>query len=154
MLEHERQLIPDDGVERPTRSEREEFFIPEEEPRVTQELSPLVEVFRAQLVPCLEECRLGRNGLFLDAGTVDGAASWPEATKLRELAFALQQIFAQDGDRCAIVDEFLDLCTIHGENNPGEPRLARMFLEHIEKEHVGTPTEPPPPWMQKPEVKP
>lgn len=149
MVEHERKLIPDDGVERPTRAEREEFFIPEEAPRVTQELSPLVEVFRAQLVPLLEECRTGRSGLFLDAG----ADSWPEATKLRELAFALQQIFAQDGDQCAIVNEFLDLCTIHGENNPGEPRLARLFLERIEKEHVGTPTEPPAPWERKPEVR-
>lgn len=149
MLEQERKLIPDDGVERPSRAEREEFFIPEEAPHITQELSPLVEVFRAQLLPLLEECRAGRSGLFLDAG----AESWPAATKLRELAFALQQIFAQDGDRCAIVDEFLDLCTIHGENNPGEKRLARMFLERIEKENVGTPTEPPPPWMQKPEAK-
>jgi hypothetical protein len=153
-VEQERKLIPDDGVERPTRAEREEFFIAEEVPHVTQELSPLVEVFRAQLIPCLEECRTGRSGLFLDAGLVDGADSWPEATKLRELAFALQQIFSQDGDRCAIVDEFLDLCTIHGENNPGEKRLARLFLDRIEKENVGTPTEPPPPWMQKPEVKP
>lgn len=156
-VDEERRLIPDDGVERATRAEREEFFVPEDAPPAKPELSPLVEVFTAQLISCLEECRAGRSGLFSDTfatGADAGAKGWPEATKLRELAFALQQIFAQDGDRCAIVDEFLDLCTIHGENNPGEARLARLFLERIEKQQVGTPTEAPPPWMQRPEAKP
>ena len=41
-----------------------------------------------------------------------------------------------------LCDEFLDLCTIHGENDPGEPRLARTFLARIEKGEVGMPTEP------------
>jgi len=30
------------------------------------------------------------------------------------------------------------LCSIHGESNPGERRLARMFLERIEKGEVGS----------------
>lgn len=152
-MDEERKLIPEDSAQRATRAEREEFFVPEDAPRERPELLPLVEVFSAQLIPCLEECRAGRSGLFHDSFAA-GAESWPEAAKLRELAFALQQVFAQQGDRSAIVDEFLDLCTIHGENDPGEKRLARMFLERIEKERVGTPTEPPPPWINKPETKP
>ncbi len=53
----------------------------------------------------------------------------------------LQSILAQSGERSALCDEFLDLCTIHGENDPGEPRLARVFLARIEKGEVGTATE-------------
>jgi hypothetical protein len=30
-----------------------------------------------------------------------------------------------------LIDQFLDLCTMHGESNPGEARLAREFLREI-----------------------
>jgi hypothetical protein len=72
----------------------------------------------------------------------DEDRAWPEAARLRELAAALQSIFAQQGERNPLCNEFLDLCTIHGENDPGEPRLARTFLARIEKGEVGMPTEP------------
>jgi hypothetical protein len=49
---------------------------------------------------------------------------------------------AQDGERNAFCDEFLDLCSMHGESHPGEARLARTFLARIEKGDVGTPTQP------------
>jgi len=58
-----------------------------------------------------------------------------------ELAIALQGVFAQQERQNALCDEFLDLCTIHGENDPGEPRLAREFLKRIERGEVGTRTE-------------
>jgi hypothetical protein len=67
---------------------------------------------------------------------------WPEATQLRELAAALQAILAQDGERNALCDEFLDLCTMHGESHPGEPRLARAFMTRIDKGEAGSPTQP------------
>jgi hypothetical protein len=60
---------------------------------------------------------------------------------LRELAAALQSILAQTEERDPLCDEFLDLCTIHGEHDPGEPRLARTFLRRIDKGEVGTPTQ-------------
>jgi len=44
-------------------------------------------------------------------------------------------------ERNALCDEFLDLCTIHGESHPGERRLARAFLERIERGEVGTSTQ-------------
>ncbi len=66
---------------------------------------------------------------------------WPEAARLRELAIALQGVFAQQEQRNALCDEFLDLCTIHGESHPGERKLARAFLERIERGDVGTPTQ-------------
>jgi hypothetical protein len=71
----------------------------------------------------------------------DEGGLWPEAARLRELAVALQGILAQLDQRNALCDEFLDLCTIHGESHPGERRLARAFLERIERAEVGTPTQ-------------
>ena len=47
----------------------------------------------------------------------------------------------QAGERNALCDEFLDLCSIHGESDPGEPRLARTFLARIERGEVGASVE-------------
>jgi hypothetical protein len=101
---------------------------------------PLVNAFGEQLMACLDECARGRRGLFSSyeqLGEESDELAWPEAARLRELAFALQAILAQAGEQNALCDEFLDLCTIHGEYNPGEPRLARAFLQRIERCEVG-----------------
>jgi hypothetical protein len=115
-----------------------------------EQVRSLSRVFADQLMACLEECARGRRGLFSDLelmGDDEGALLWPEAARLRELAFALQAILNQEGERSALCDEFLDLCTMHGESHPGERRLAQMFLARIERGEVGTPTEPQPkPW--------
>ncbi len=111
----------------------------EEEPG---QLELLARAFSEQLLACLDECARGRKGLFSEyVGADDEIASWPEAERLRELALALQGVFAQQEERNALVDEFLDLCTMHGESHPGERKLARGFLERIERGDVGTPTE-------------
>ena len=112
------------------------------------QLETLAQVFRDQLVACLEECARGRKGLF-SAYDLDEAddGGWPEAARLRELALALQGIFAQSDEPNPLCDEFLDLCSIHGESNPGERKLARAFLDRIEKGEVGTkPAEQGRPW--------
>jgi hypothetical protein len=107
------------------------------------QLETLSQVFRDQLVACLEECAQGRAGLFAGREHLGDAEeqAWPEATQLRELALALQTLFAQQDEPNPLCDEFLDLCSIHGESNPGERRLARAFLARIEKGQVGTPTQ-------------
>lgn len=105
-------------------------------------------IFRAQLLACLEECARGRRGLFaskdhfkLDQlGTASPQQPWPEAERLRELAFALQSLqaqqYAESGEESAsiLVEQFLDLCSIHGEADLGEPRLARAFLQQVSQE--------------------
>jgi hypothetical protein len=101
------------------------------------QLELLGQVFREQLIACLEECAQGRRGLFSSLEALGGEA-WPEAERLRELALALQGIFAQSQEPNPLGDEFLDLCSIHGESHPGEARLARSFLRRIEKGEVGT----------------
>src|ERR1700744_76157 len=110
----------------------------------SEQFGALVRAFSEQLMACLEECAQGRCGLFSDlelSADEEENRAWPEAAQLRQLAFALQAILNQDGERNALCDEFLDLCTIHGENHPGESRLARMFLGRIERGEVGSPTE-------------
>lgn len=105
------------------------------------ELDLLAQAFSEQLMACLEECGHGREGLFGEVVGDDNEAGWYEAARLRELAVALQSVFAQQEQRNALCDEFLDLCTMHGESHPGERKLARAFLERIERGAVGTPTQ-------------
>jgi hypothetical protein len=109
------------------------------------ELETLAQVFCEQLMACLDECARGRRGLFSDVELLiesEGSAwperAWPEAVRLRELALGLQGVFSQHEERNALCDEFLDLCSIHGESHPGERKLARAFLERIERGEVGT----------------
>ncbi len=113
------------------------MFFEEETP--SGSLEPLQHAFRDQLLACLEECAAGRHGLFSDFEHLNPHGeepathkAWPEAARLRELAFALQSILAQSGESNILCEQFLDLCSIHGENDPGEPRLARAFLTEIE----------------------
>lgn len=117
---------------------------------VEDQLDTLGRVFSDQLLACLEECAHGRRGLFSDlelTGDEERDRLWPEAARLRELAVALQGIYSQNEMRNALCDEFLDLCSMHGESHPGEARLARIFLARIEQRQVGTPTEDPKkPW--------
>jgi hypothetical protein len=113
---------------------------PRDEVEIDQ-LEMLAGAFREQLLACLEECARGRRGLFAGYEHLGGEAddeAWPEAARLRELALALQGVFAQQEKQNALGDEFLDLCSIHGESNPGERKLARAFLDRIEKGQVGT----------------
>jgi len=110
----------------------------ESEQLASDPLEALNKAFSDQLIACLEECAHGRRGLFSDVALTE---AWPEAARLRELAVALQSVFAQHEQRNALCDEFLDLCSMHGESHPGEPRLARLFLARIERGEVGTPTE-------------
>ena len=104
------------------------------------QLESLAQAFAEQLLACLDECARGRKGLFSDVALLseDEDRVWPEAARLRELALVLQGVFAQQEQRNALCDEFLDLCSIHGESHPGERKLARTFLERIERGDVGT----------------
>jgi hypothetical protein len=109
-----------------------------------EQLDTLNRAFSEQLLACLDECARGRRGLFSEAvSDEEEESAWPEAARLRELAVALQNILAQQQERNALCDEFLDLCTIHGESHPGERKLARAFLERIERGDVGAPTQKP-----------
>lgn len=112
----------------------------------SDQLDALSRAFSEQLLACLDECARGRTGLFSELMDEEEGKSWPEAARLRDLAVALQSVLAQHEERNALCDEFLDLCTIHGESHPGERKLARAFLGRIERGEVGSPTQDKPPW--------
>jgi hypothetical protein len=102
------------------------------------QLESMAQAFCEQLLACLDECARGRKGLFSDVELLaDEGRPWPEAAQLRQLALGLQALFAQEEKRNALCDEFLDLCSMHGESHPGERKLARAFLERIEAGDVG-----------------
>jgi hypothetical protein len=104
------------------------------------QLEILAQAFCGQLMACLDECARGRKGLFSEYEHLGGEEEdyvWPEAARLRELAVALQGILTLHEQKNALCDEFLDLCSMHGEYHPGERKLARAFLERIERGEVG-----------------
>src|SRR5580658_4110005 len=85
----------------------------------SEQLDTLSRAFSEQLLACLDECARGRHGLFSESISEEDGHPWPEAARLRELAIALQAIFAQQGER----------------------KLPRAFLERIERGEVGAPTQ-------------
>jgi hypothetical protein len=104
----------------------------------SEQIESLNRAFADQLLACLDECARGRRGLFSEfIGDDSDESSWREATQLRHLAVALQAVLVRQGQRNALCDEFLDLCSMHGESHPGERKLARVFLERIERGEVG-----------------
>ena len=75
-----------------------------QDPSEPELLDTLSRAFAEQLLACLEECARGRKGLFSDYEPLgDEGEAWPEAARLRELALALQGIFAQQEDRKSVV---------------------------------------------------
>jgi hypothetical protein len=97
----------------------------------------LCAVFREQLIACLEECARGRAGLF--SAPMTGERVWPEAEQLRALAVALQAMMTQLRLEAAggrLIEQFLDLCAMHGDAHPGEARLARQFLGQLQSEEA------------------
>jgi hypothetical protein len=116
--------------------EAEDNPLEESSPGQTEALE---QAFCEQLMACLDECARGRRGLFSSVELLDEGEehAWPEAERLRELALAMQGVLAQLETGNALCDEFLDLCSMHGESHPGERKLARAFLERIERGEVG-----------------
>jgi hypothetical protein len=93
--------------------------------------------FQQTLLLCLKQCERGRWGLF---GAHDKYPElkvwldWPEVDRLHELAASIRAIRAESGEQNPLCEEFLALCTLHKANDPGEPKLARTFLEGIESQ--------------------
>jgi hypothetical protein len=102
-----------------------------------QQLETLDAEFRELLIPCLVQCSRGRWGLFgsYDRLVEEGwSLAWPEAIRLHELAVLIEKILDQSGEQNVLCSDFLKLRNRHGQNDPGEPKLARAFLDQIERD--------------------
>lgn len=101
-----------------------------------EKLAALEREFRDLLIPCLKQCANGRWGLF---GAYDKYPElrtwihWPEKERLHELASSIHAIHEEFGGIDPLCEEFLNQCTLHGANDPGEPKLAKSFLTKIQK---------------------
>jgi hypothetical protein len=98
-----------------------------------QRLDELERDFRPLLLSCLRECASGRYGLFgqNDAPGVARYFQWEEADQLKEIAIEIRDLRAEFGQPNAEVDRFLHNCSLRGSNVPGEPKLAKTFLDEI-----------------------
>ena len=104
-----------------------------------RKLTALETEFRETLIPCLRECARGRWGLFGAYDHFPGVNAWirwPQKDRLHELAASIQAIREEFGERNPLCDEFLALCAMHRANDPGEPKLATVFLERIERQNA------------------
>jgi hypothetical protein len=92
--------------------------------------------FLPLLISCLHECARGRWGLFGQNDLVDPEGrywAWPEAKRLKELAFEIKSIREEFGQANETCDRFLRACSLRGSNVPGEPKLAASFLRDLDR---------------------
>lgn len=100
-----------------------------------QRLEDLESDFRPLLISCLEECEGGRWGLFGQNDSTDAAKylHWEDGECLKEIALQIRALRAEFGQPDRLVERFLHFCSLRGANVPGEPKLAKAFLEEIRR---------------------
>jgi hypothetical protein len=105
------------------------------QPNKDQRLDELESDFRPLLIACLRECQNGRWGLFGQNDSTDGATylDWKDGENLKEIARQIRALRGEFGQPNPLVERFLLYCSLRGPNVPGEPKLAKAFLDEIEK---------------------
>jgi hypothetical protein len=92
--------------------------------------------FLALLLSCLRECAQGRYGLFGQNDHADPEGrywGWPEAKRLKDMAQEIQFLRLEFGQTNETCERFIQLCSMHGSNVPGEPKLAAAFLADLSR---------------------
>ncbi len=56
---------------------------------------------------------------------------WDEASRLKEMAFEIQELRAEWGTSNPNVEKFLEYCSQRGENLPGKPKRASKLLNEL-----------------------
>ena len=104
-----------------------------------QRLDDLESDFRPRLIACLEECYRGRWGLFgqNDSPEVVKYYEWDEGQRLKEIAFEVRALREEFGEPNPLAERFLHYCSLRGANIPGEPKLAKVFLDEIQRGDFG-----------------
>ena len=110
------------------------------QPIKAQRLDELESDFRPLLIICLRESQNGRRGLFGQNDGTDGAKylDWKDGRNLKEIAVQIHDLRSEFGQPNPLVERFLHSCSLRGPNVPGEPKLAKEFLDEIEKSSFGT----------------
>jgi RNAse (barnase) inhibitor barstar len=89
--------------------------------------------FERSLIPLLKECAGGRWELFGQNDHLEERRylHWPAAEDLRRRAQQIHILRAEFGQPNSVVERFLHYCSLRGANVPGEPKLAKAFLDEI-----------------------
>ncbi len=105
------------------------------QPINAQRLNELEGDFRPLLIACLRQCQNGRWGLFGQNDGTDGAKylDWKDRENLKEMARQIRTLRGEFGQPNPLVERFLHYCSLRGPNVPGEPKLAKAFLDEIQK---------------------
>ena len=100
-----------------------------------QHLEDLESEFHSLLISCLEASVRGRWGLFGQNESPEGRKylKWPEAERLRTIAHEIHLLRQEFGIPNAACERFLHYCSIRDANALGEPKLAKIFLDEIQK---------------------
>jgi hypothetical protein len=99
-----------------------------------QRLEELESEFKPLLLSCLEECAQGRWGLFGQNDHADPDhrySRWPEADHLKEIAREIQSLRTEFGQPNPLCARLMHYCSLRGSNVPGEPKLAKAFLNEM-----------------------
>ena len=99
-----------------------------------RQLDEMQSDFDTLLITVLKQCADGRWGLFGQNDGFDGSRylHWAEAEALKDRAKQIRILREEFGEPNPLVERFLHYCSLRGANVPGEPKLAKAFLEEIE----------------------
>ena len=103
-----------------------------------ERLAELEGDFLPLLISCLEESARGRWGLFEQSSSPEMRRlyRWHEADRLKEMAKEIGELRLEFGARNSLSERFLYYCSLRGPNDPGEPKLAKAFLEEINSHRI------------------
>lgn len=97
-------------------------------------LAQLESDFEPLLLSCLRESANGRYGLFGQNDHLDPEHrywNWPEAQRVVEMAEEIQALRSETGGSNSLAERLLHFRSLRGSNVPGEPKLAKKFLEEL-----------------------
>lgn len=99
-----------------------------------RQLDEIESDFDVLLIAVLKQCADGQWGLF---GQNDGFGGskylhWAEAEALKNRAKQIRMLREEFGVPNPLVERLLHYCSLRGANVPGEPKLAKAFLEEIQ----------------------
>jgi len=90
--------------------------------------------FEPLLFSCLRQSAQGRYGLFGQNDHLDPEHRywyWPEAQRAVEMAEEIQALRSEAGESNILAERLLYFRALRGSHVPGEPKLAKKFLEEV-----------------------
>jgi hypothetical protein len=97
-------------------------------------LEQLEAEFEPLLLSCLQQAANGRWGLFGQNDHLDPEHqywNWPEARRVVEMTEEIRALRSESGELNNSAERLLHSRSLRGQNVPGEPKLAKEFLQKL-----------------------